>query len=77
MTPLGVRAALARKGIQVRRPVDVLLHRSFALPAPSFPAAERVFASTVSLPLYPALTEADQDRVIDAFRRVVEQGTSR
>ena len=72
MTPLAVRAALGRKGIQVRRPVDALLHRHLALPRTRFPAAERAFASTVSLPLYPALTEGDQDRVIDAFRRFVE-----
>ena len=72
MTPLAARAALGRKGIQVRRPVDALLHRHLALPPARFPAAERAFASTLSLPLYPALTEGDQDRVIDAFRRFVE-----
>lgn len=72
MPPIAVRAALARKGIQVRQPVNTLLHRHLALPPARFPAAERAYASTISLPLYPALTESDQDRVMDAFRRFVE-----
>ena len=75
MPVLAARAALARKGIQARQPVNALLHRHLALAPARFPAAERAFASTLSLPLYPALTERDQDRVIDAFRGFVEACT--
>lgn len=32
-----------------------------------FPAAERYYARTISLPLFPALTEAQQQRVVDAL----------
>lgn len=32
-----------------------------------FPAAETYYAQAISLPLYYALTEADQDRVVDAL----------
>lgn len=71
-SPLAARAALGRKGIHVRRPVDALLHRRLDLPPGRFPVAERVFASTISLPLYPALTESDQDRVVDALRRFLQ-----
>jgi len=38
-----------------------------------FPGAEDLFARCVSLPLYPAMTGADVDRVADALRDVVRQ----
>lgn len=36
--------------------------------AGDYPQAEDYYARALSLPLYPALTEAEQDRVIDALR---------
>jgi dTDP-4-amino-4,6-dideoxygalactose transaminase len=36
-----------------------------------FPVAENIGSHIVSLPLFPDLTEADQDRVIDAMRQVL------
>jgi UDP-4-amino-4,6-dideoxy-N-acetyl-beta-L-altrosamine transaminase len=36
-----------------------------------FPVAEQVYGGLLSLPLYPALTEADQTLVIDALREAV------
>lgn len=35
------------------------------------PVAERYYAGAISLPMYPGLTEADQDRVVDAMRRAL------
>ncbi|MEM1267336.1 MAG: UDP-4-amino-4,6-dideoxy-N-acetyl-beta-L-altrosamine transaminase [Pseudomonadota bacterium] len=37
--------------------------------AGDFPASEAYYARAISLPLFPTLTEADQDRVVDALRR--------
>jgi dTDP-4-amino-4,6-dideoxygalactose transaminase len=34
----------------------------------NFPVAERVAREAVSLPLYPDLTDAQQERIIDAVR---------
>lgn len=51
------QAAFLARGIHVRRGVDHLLHHELGLPDTAFPHACRLFASTVSLPLYPALTE--------------------
>lgn len=65
-----VRDALAREGIQVRQPVNNLLHRQLGQSPRRFPIAERAFNSTVSLPLYPALSDGDQDRVTEALRRL-------
>lgn len=36
-----------------------------------FPAAERYYARAISLPLFPALTHAQQDRVVDTLRRAL------
>jgi dTDP-4-amino-4,6-dideoxygalactose transaminase len=42
----------------------------FALPRGSFPNAERIGDSTITLPLYPSMTDDDQQQVIDAVREV-------
>jgi len=65
-----VQRAFLACGVHVRRGVDCLLHRRRGLGAGQFPNAERLFAETVSLPLYPALTDAEADRILDAARRV-------
>ncbi|HZI89745.1 MAG TPA: DegT/DnrJ/EryC1/StrS aminotransferase family protein [Candidatus Polarisedimenticolia bacterium] len=36
--------------------------------AGQFPAAEKIFAETLSLPIYPDLTDADVDRVVERIR---------
>jgi dTDP-4-amino-4,6-dideoxygalactose transaminase len=42
----------------------------FGFNAGDFPQAEAFYAQALSLPLYPALTDAEQDRVIGAVTRV-------
>jgi UDP-4-amino-4,6-dideoxy-N-acetyl-beta-L-altrosamine transaminase len=37
-----------------------------------FPQAERYYAEAISLPLYPGLSEADQDHVISSVREVLQ-----
>ena len=34
-----------------------------------FPAAERYYARTLSLPLFPSMTPVEQDRVVDTLRQ--------
>jgi dTDP-4-amino-4,6-dideoxygalactose transaminase len=36
-----------------------------------FPVAERYYEAAVTLPIFPALTPADQDRVVAELRRVL------
>ena len=64
-----VRDAFAADGIHVRRGVDALLHRRFAAAQP-FPNADLLFDQTVSLPIYPAMSDADVSRVVESARRV-------
>ncbi|WP_046116008.1 UDP-4-amino-4,6-dideoxy-N-acetyl-beta-L-altrosamine transaminase [Aquincola tertiaricarbonis] len=39
-----------------------------------FPAAERYYARALSLPLFPGMTEAEQDRVVDVLRQAMTGG---
>ncbi len=38
-----------------------------------FPLAERYASTSFSLPLFPSMTEADQDRVLDTLKQLLEQ----
>ncbi|MNY74289.1 DegT/DnrJ/EryC1/StrS aminotransferase family protein [compost metagenome] len=46
-----------------------LLHRYLGLDPRDFPNAERLADTTLSLPLYPALSDAEVDAVCDALSR--------
>jgi dTDP-4-amino-4,6-dideoxygalactose transaminase len=71
-----IKARMARRGIQVRRPVDPPMHRALGLPLAAFPAAEEVYEATLSLPIYPTLSEADQDRVIAALSEALAEAAT-
>lgn len=51
----------AARGIIVRRGVDALLHRAIGASDRTFPVATELFETTVSVPIYPALADADVD----------------
>jgi dTDP-4-amino-4,6-dideoxygalactose transaminase len=58
--PGGFEAAeepFARDGVVVRRGVDELIHRLVGRPDQAFPVATHLFDTTVSVPIYPALSE--------------------
>ena len=57
-------------GVQVRRGVDALLHRVMGLDKHTFPVAERLFAETVSIPIYPALKDEEVQTLIAACRAI-------
>ena len=59
---------LVRRGIEARRPVFRPLHRYLGLK--DFPGAEEAYRRAVSIPLYPALSSADAERVVQITRRV-------
>ena len=63
--PQSVQAALASRGIAVRRPVFRPLHRALGLDG--YPDADRLWSSALSIPCYPALTDAEVDQVADAL----------
>ncbi|MEO7007777.1 MAG: DegT/DnrJ/EryC1/StrS aminotransferase family protein [Caldimonas sp.] len=66
-------------GVGVHYPAIHLftLYRAMGHHEGEFPHAERVGRSIVTLPLFPAMADADVDRVCDAIRRVVEPALDR
>jgi dTDP-4-amino-4,6-dideoxygalactose transaminase len=69
-------ACLAEQGVPTAIHYPVPLHRQPAYAAVGLAGgpmdvAETLSADVLSLPMHPYLTEADQDRVIDAVRRAV------
>lgn len=64
------REFLAR-GVHVRSGVDRLNHRLLGLPDRDFPVATRLLETTVSLPLYAALTDGQHERCVAAALEVL------
>lgn len=46
-------------------------YRALGFAPGDFPAAEDYYARCISLPLFPAMSDADQDRVVDALRELL------
>ena len=62
--PATVQAGLAARGVAARRPVFRPIHRALGLEGS--PEADRLWASALSIPCYPALSDSDVDEVADA-----------
>lgn len=72
--PLKVKGGLEKyekrflgKEIQIRKGVDKLLHRLSGLSDDDFPMSIELFNETISVPLYPALTDEEVDRCIESL----------
>ena len=55
------------KGIQIRRGVDKLLHRFMGLNDKNFPVSVELFNQTISIPIYPALSDDEVNRINKAL----------
>jgi dTDP-4-amino-4,6-dideoxygalactose transaminase len=64
-----VQAALAARGVAARRPVFRPAHRALGLSG--FPESDRLWQRALSIPCYPALTDAEADTVVEAVREVL------
>lgn len=67
-----VRSRLSEAGIQTIVPIErfELLHRYLGLEPAAFPVAEAMTDLTLSLPLYPGLSDAEVDHVVAALETV-------
>jgi dTDP-4-amino-4,6-dideoxygalactose transaminase len=77
--PVFQRALAARDiGTGIHYPAIHLfgLYRRYGYAPGDFPNAERIGAQTLTLPLFPAMTEADVDRVCDALAELLTKGVS-
>jgi UDP-4-amino-4-deoxy-L-arabinose-oxoglutarate aminotransferase len=75
-------AALAAEGVGAGlhfTPVHMhsWYREKYGFAAGSLPVTERVGERILSLPLYPLLSDADQDRVVDAVRRILAREAAR
>jgi len=61
----------ARQGVTVRRGVDMLNHRSLGLPDEDFPMAVELYKRTLSLPIYPAMGDAEVRQCLQAAKSVL------
>lgn len=61
---------MQQHGVSARVPVDRLLHQHIDA-RESYPGAESMLHSALSLPLYPAMTETEVERVLDASQQLL------
>lgn len=59
---------LQARGVNARRPVFRNLHRYLNLPDADFPHAQDFWERALSLPCYPALSDAEAERVLEVVR---------
>jgi UDP-4-amino-4-deoxy-L-arabinose-oxoglutarate aminotransferase len=64
-----VKEFFARNKIAVRKGVDGLLHNTLLSDKGEYRNAEKAFSSTLSLPLYPALSNGEQERICECIQR--------
>jgi dTDP-4-amino-4,6-dideoxygalactose transaminase len=57
-------------GVVIRRPIIVPLHRITGDDDESFPRTLQAFSRAFSLPIYPSLTEHEQDKVIETTFKI-------
>jgi len=65
-----------QRGIHVRRGVDKLLHRFRGEPDRNFKMATLLFDTTVSLPIYPAMTDEEHAVCLSAATEIFSSATS-
>jgi dTDP-4-amino-4,6-dideoxygalactose transaminase len=65
-----VQSRFLDRGVHVKRGVDELLHRRCGLDDDMFPVATRLFDTTVSVPFYPSLSDAEARRVVSAMLEI-------
>lgn len=61
----------AKRGVAIRRGVDKLLSRLRGEPDRDFRTAVMLYDTTVSLPIYPALTDAEHARCVTAAEEIL------
>ena len=64
---------LKKEGIEAKRPVFLPQHKIFNLPG-EFPCAEEHWTRSLSLPIYPSLTDQERDQIVEAVRKIFGAG---
>lgn len=67
-----IRKEFESRGICVRRGVDDLLHRRLGIPDDDFQNAVQAFNHTLSIPIYPSMTDDEVECVISHVKSLLE-----
>ena len=67
-----VQARFNEQFISVRRGVDQLIHRSLGMSDDLFPNAVKSFNHTLSIPIYPALTDKEVEHIINVTKKIIK-----
>jgi dTDP-4-amino-4,6-dideoxygalactose transaminase len=59
------------KGIAIRQFIDCLLHRILKHPVSRYPMAELNYKQTISLPIYPSLTNYEVEYIADSTMNII------
>jgi len=59
------------KGIAIRQFIDCLLHRTLKDPVDRYPMAELNYSQTISLPIYPSLTDNEVEYIADSTMNII------
>lgn len=67
------RSEAESAGVTVRKGVDELLHQRYGFAQRDFPVAEQLFNSTICIPIYPALTDAEMRTVTATIKKITDE----
>ncbi|RXI73142.1 hypothetical protein DP127_05650 [Clostridium tetani] len=68
-----VKDVFLKKNVIVRQFIDFLLHRILKLDSKNYPNAEYFFKNTISIPIYPALTDYEVEYIIDTTKSIINE----
>lgn len=67
-----VKAAFYDRGVHVRKGVDTLLHRKLGMGDEGFEQSVRLFDETLSIPIYPAMSDEEVASVAAAAKEILD-----
>jgi perosamine synthetase len=71
-TPIGECVHFFKKfGIPVRRGIETPLHASLGLPSKEYRNSEEMHNTLVALPIYPALTQQDIEKIVKGIKSIL------
>lgn len=68
-----LKVEFEKKGIAIRQFIDFLLHRILKQPSENFPNAEKHFKETISIPIYPSLSDDQVEYIAKVSEQILTQ----
>ena len=72
-----LKSEFEKEGIAVRQFIDFLLHRILKQPSNIFPNAEKHFKETLSIPIYPSLSDDEVEYIVKACDQILTKHLGR